>query len=242
MRPEIIHRKKKIKGSSSTILHEFIDEFQNSFCRRAKQYIKYKIDDEEIEHIFYYGEQQTKSFITATLDQLCDSYFMQEFSIERKNIRGKKASDPKSGRVDYYFRYGENTKFSALLEVKQGWIRYYNKEKWTMYAYVFERHQSAVEQLKKIKDKLYFKIDNLYGLALTILPLFVRYSKGEKQMSLNSDTLCKIAGDALYRSGAYACGYWVIPRKLCPIDNWEKIYENHPGIVFLWSISKYTRK
>ncbi|RMG39966.1 MAG: hypothetical protein D6732_03540 [Methanobacteriota archaeon] len=125
-------RKKEFNGSGSRVIFDFIEEFQEEFKERIFKYAEAKLpylDDGGFEHGFYYGEQQTKTFVTSSLDSICNSEVMQEYSVDRRKKDDKEESDVEgNGNVDYWCRYGVSTKTSILIEVKQSWIRYYDKK------------------------------------------------------------------------------------------------------------------
>lgn len=71
------------------------------------------------------GEQQVKTAVTCALNKPCNGYFMQEPSVSRKiNTEKKDDTNYSNGYVDYWCRYGENTKISILLEIKHHWINH----------------------------------------------------------------------------------------------------------------------
>jgi hypothetical protein len=241
--------KKNICGTGSKVIIDFIKQFQSEFCKKIKKYAAHRKKDNYFEHLFYYGEQQTKTYITSILDRLCDTNFMQETQVERriKRYRGKHHL-LNSGRVDYWCRYGNTIKISLLFEIKQAWLRIYNHNKWTIYREIPLRHLKAVEQLAQIKDKSQFTSDSLYSLALTVIPLYMRYNSAKDSViELKENIMKKIANEVMGKTVAHAYGYWIIPKEYCPIASWnegyieKKIFENHPGIIFIWSIQKITR-
>jgi hypothetical protein len=242
------HRK-----SGSRIINRFIRDFQNEFARKIIMYTRHRLPDLQyggFEHGFYYGEQSTKTFITAALDKICKSNVMQEYSIERKKPSDKKKAELGKGKLDYWCQYGKSTRVSILLEVKQDWIRYQNHPaKWTIYATSIIKHKTAVRQITQIKDKSQLTTGSiLYGLALTVLPIYVRYkSSGDSEIRLNYDILNKIGRAAKTELKAHAYGCFSISKKMSPVDVWNEagrayIRENHPGVILVWSILKCTKK
>lgn len=248
MKPEF-YSYKKLYGTGSSLVIEFIKYLQDEFCARIKRYALYRGLDREFEHLFYYGEQQTKTYISGLLDKICDTNFMQETQVKRRTNKFKKKREIlRNGRLDYWCRYGDVTKISILMEIKQSWIRYYDPHEWTIYEDVTNKHQTAINQLLDIENKRDYTVDNLYGLALTILPIYTRYpNKNSPRVKLTTKIIESIANKAMQIANADAFGSWIIPDAYCPIDTWYesensiKKNENHPGIIFLWSIKKFTK-
>jgi hypothetical protein len=238
---------KSFLGKGKKLIKEFISGFQDNLSKNIFQYAKLSKNDGEIEHLFWYGEQQLKTAATTSLFKLCNGYIMQEPGVSRKvNKSGDSAADYKNGRVDYWCRIGKATKVSILVEMKHGWIKYYSPKKWTIYKYALDRHESAIKQLHDI-EKSDFIVDHLYGVALTVLPMFIKYdSIDEKYLSLNQNTLNNICERALKNTNVHACGGFILPNVIQEITDWSdetrNIYESYPGLVYLWSIYKYTKK
>jgi hypothetical protein len=216
--------RKNICGTGSKIIVDFIKQFQAEFCKKIKKYASHRKRDNYFEHLFYYGEQQTKTYITSILDRLCDANFMQETQVERRirKFRGKQLL-LNTGWVDYWCTYGNTRKISLLFEIKQTWLRLYNHNKWTIYREIPLRHSEAVEQLAQIKDKSQFTSGSLYSLALTVIPLYVRYkSSQDSVIELKENIMKKIADAIMGKTGAHAYGYWIIPKEYCPIASSSK--------------------
>lgn len=238
---------KNFSGKGKNLIKEFIHGFQANFSKDICQYARLSKNDQGIEHLFWYGEQQLKTAATTSLCKLCNGYIMQEPGVARKVIKSKRAAtDYKNGRVDYWCRIGKTTKVSILVEMKHGWIRYYSPKKWTIYRYALDRHELAIKQVHDI-EKSDFIINHLYGVALTVLPMFTKYkSLNENIQSVNQRILTNICEQAIKNTRVNACGGFVIPNSLQEITDWSdekrKIYESYPGLVFLWSIYKYTKK
>ena len=244
---QILLYEKSFSGKGSFIITKFIEDFQNNFSEDIFKYANSSMNDLGIEHLFWYGEQQIKTAVTTSLSRLCNGYVMQEPGVARKVLKEKSSNvEHKNGRVDYWCRTGQTVKLSILAEVKQAWIRYYSPNRWTMYKYARDSHKSAVKQIKDI-DKSDFIVDNLYGVALTILPIFTRYkSLKAKVIKINSEILTEICLKALAATKVHACGGFIIPDNFQEISDWSydniKIYESYPGLLFLWSIYKFTKK
>lgn len=241
---------KTFQGAGSKLIFRFIEEFQKTFRQHIVVYARHRLPDKSVggfEHAFYYGEQQTKTFVTTALAKICNYNLLQEYSVERRKPTSKTRSESGKGKVDYWLRFGDSTKISLLVEIKQAWIQYFSKEHWTIYANGPKRHAAAVKQLKDIKDKRDYTIDHLYGLAMTILPIYSRYGSGtDPLVKLQSKVLSAVAEEARTKSNADAYGAFVFPAEVAPIDTWDnedgQIHENHPGLVLLWSMNKFTNK
>ena len=246
---------KQFGGAGSKLVWRFAKELRKQFRNRVEAYARHRLldlDDGGFEHAFYYGEQQVKTYLTAALDAVCSSNFMQEVGVERRKERTGKKQEWGSGAVDYWCRYGEATQTSLLLEVKHFWIRYYPEredERWcTVYAIGRHRHQEAVEQINSIEDKMDFTTDNLYGLALTILPVVVKYKEEpEEPTLLDRASLQEIGERAMTELSGHAFGAFTLPKELAVVDEWtddegEARFENHPGVVMVWSAKKFSRK
>jgi len=244
---------KSFKGGGSQLVYRFIKEFQESFCQRVFKYARHRLQDLDtggFEHAFYYGEEVTKTFVTGALDDVCKSNVMQEYSVERKKTASKNKRSTANGKLDYWCGYGDLTKISILMEVKQHWIQYRSPnhpKPWTVSKGGIKRHHDkANEQIRDIKDKTLLAVGSLYGLALTILPIYVRYkSKEEDPVYLNTKLLNAIAGEARREANANAYGAFCLKKELCLKDFWDTdngtVYQSYPGVVLLWSINKLTR-
>ncbi len=245
MKTSLIYEK-VLSGKGKLLIKEFMENFQGVFARDVCKYAKNTKKDIGLEHIFWYGEQRTKTIVTTTLHNVCKGYFMQESGVSRILDKSKSNElDYQKGKVDYWCRIGSATKISLLIEVKQGWIKYDSPDKWTLYQHAIDRHESAIKQIKNIK-KSDFLGDNLYGIALTLLPLFAKYkSSDSKPIKISSEVLGKICSKTMKKTNSHACGSFIIPEGLQEISDWPKqdktIYESYPGFIFVWYIYKCTR-
>ncbi len=200
MEPILLY-KKSLSGKGKNIIKNFVYSLQKNIIGDIYQYANYRINDQGLDHLFLYGEQQLKTAVTTALYKLCGGYMMQEPGVARKVNKGKKSeNDYKNGRVDYWCRIGGSIKISIIVEMKHGWIRYYSPKRWTIYKYALDRHESAVKQIKDI-EKNDFIIDNLFGVALTILPMFSRHkSEDEKVNKMEPSTLRNICEQIMNRT------------------------------------------
>lgn len=240
---------KCFKRSGSRLIKDFLFELQKAFQLRIVKYANHKLKYSKtggFEHAFYWGEQRTKSYITAALDEVCDSNFIQEYFVERKILKSKKSSKIKNGRVDYLCQYGSTSVIDILLEVKQNWIRYKENNESTHYSGTTVLHHEAVKQLKSIHQKMDFRNKSLFGVAMTILPIFTRYpTKDASIIRLSRKKINEIAQSAMKIAKANCYGYFLMPKQLLIIDEWDygkKTYESYPGVIIIYTINKYSRK
>ena len=239
---------KSFTGTGKLLINNFLQSFQNEFEKFVINYAEHSTNDYELEHIFWFSEQQVKTAVTCALNKPCNGHFMQEPSVSRKiNTKKREENDYSNGRVDYWCRFGENTKLSILLEVKHHWINLYKNGHFTLYKMAKERHKKAIGQIKNIKKDDY-NIDNLFGAALTILPIFTRYkSKNEEILQINNTSIEKLGEEVLGQANSNACGGFVIPKKLQVITSFydedadKERFQSFPGIIMLWSLHKFTR-
>jgi len=241
---------KCFSGTGKKLINDFIQSFQNEFEKFVINYAEHSTVDCDLEHIFWFGEQQIKTAVTCALNKPCNGYFMQEPVVSRKrkiNTKKKEKIDYSNGRVDYWCRFGERTKISILLEVKHHWLNLYKNDRFTFYKEAEKRHVKAISQIKDIKKDEY-NTGNLFGAALTILPIFTRYkSDDEETLIINNNKLEKLGEEIIGLANSNACGGFVIPRKLQPItsfydENAEKEkYQSFPAVLMLWTVYKFTR-
>ncbi len=241
------YTKKHFNKKGARLIPEFTKQFQDVFATDVCKYAEMSKRDIGLEHIFWEGEQQLKTAVTTTLYSICNGFFMQEVPVSRrveKRISGKQRLQP--GRVDYWCRIGDSTRISLLIEVKQEWIRYYHPDKITRLGNVVKKHNQAITQIKDI-DKKDFMEDNLFGIALTLLPIFVKYtSQVDKIIKISNQVLENICKKAMNETNSHACGGFVMPPELQKIFHWPEAgrerYESYPGFIFVWSIYKSTKK
>jgi len=69
---------KAMPGRGSRLIFLFLKDFQDEFCTRIKKYATHCEEDGELDHLFCYGEQRSKTHMTAALDAVCDCHFLQE--------------------------------------------------------------------------------------------------------------------------------------------------------------------
>ena len=183
--------------------------------------------------------------MTAAIDEVCDSDFMQERKVKRDKGRRGRGRSIGRGKVDYWCRYGLNAKTTVLMEAKQDWIRWCpNKEDCTVYSSAVEHHQEAVQQVGSVFGKMEHTTGNLYGVALTVLPIFVRYdSADDPQVTLRSRQLAAVAEKAREKLNGHAVGVFAMPRAAAVTVEFDSgTVESNPGVVLVWSVFKFSRK
>ena len=240
---------KNFSGTGKKLINDFIISFHDEFEKFVLNYAKRSLLDDELEHIFWFGEEQVKTAVACVLCRLCKGYVMQEPAVYRKiNTEKKEENQLKSGRVDYWCRYGNKTKISILIEVKHHWINLDKNKQYVLYKEAQRRHLSAIKQIKNIKKDDY-NIDNLYGAALTILPIFTRYdTPDENLLLLNKNQLSEICEEIVGTANSNGCGGFLIPKELQSIttfydENVEKDkYQSFPGVILIWTLYKFTRR
>ncbi len=241
-------------------LQAFIKEFQDEFCKRVEKYAEYS-KKERFEPSFCHSEQQTKTHITAALDAVCDSNFLQEYRVWRQrkvkhHRRGYGRSIALSkGKVDYRCGYEmKDIKIKILLEMKQNWIRYsptppYQRKpgnEWRISAACIKAHKEAIDDLGSIWKELEQRGDNtenLYGLALTLLPLYCGYpwdAPSTQPVKIPEDSMAQIGREAQDAANADAHGTFIVQPHLDGLvprgEGYYNGYESYPGMVFLWSV------
>jgi hypothetical protein len=239
---------KKFSGTGKKLINDFIRSFHDEFEKFVINYAKCSTLDDELEHIFWFGEQQVKTAVTCALCKVCKGHLMQEPVVYRKiNTEKKEENQFANGRLDYWCRYGSKTKISILIEVKHHWISLDKNRKYVLYKEAERRHALAIRQIKSIKKDDY-NIDNLYGAALTILPIFTRYNTSDdKLLLLNKNQLSELCEEILGTANSNVCGGFLIPKELQSIttfydENAEKNkYQSFPGVILIWTLYKFTR-
>lgn len=241
---------KSFNGSGKKLINKFIKSFSGEFEKFVINYANNSLDEDDLEHIFWFGEQQVKTAVTCALNRPCNGNFMQEPVVSRRSINTQDESDEvcSNGRVDYMCRYGTNRKISILLEVKHHWINMHRNGKHHLYSIARKRHEKAIKQLKSI-EKSYHIVDHLYGAALTIVPIFTRYKTAEdKLFVINNNLIADLGQKIINETKFHACSGFVIPKNLQQITSFydEKAkagkFQSFPGLIMLWSLYKLTKK
>jgi len=239
---------KKFTGTGEKLIKDFLQSFQKEFEKFVINYAEHSVEDQELEHIFWFSEQQVKTAVTCALNKPCNGYFMQEPGVLRKiHTKKEKKKEYKNGRADYWCRFGDKTRLSILIEVKHHWINLYKNHNFTFYKIAQERHIKAIEQIKNI-EKNDYNIDNLFGTVLTILPIFTRYnSNDEDPLIINNNSIQEICEKMIGKAKSNACGGFVIPKKFQTItsffdDTEKEKFQSFPGVIMLWTLYKFTRR
>jgi hypothetical protein len=239
---------RRLQGTGSRLISSFIGDFQGEFRERVVKYGDYRLSDpgkDAFDQVVAYSEQQAKTCVTAALDAVCDSNLIQECPVDRKKPISKRKVVRAKGKLDYWCEYGEGTPIDILVEVKHGWIRYYKKNRHTVYAWAIDRHAEAVKQLRDIQDKR-----NLgdYAMALTILPVYQLTTKRrEAGVCLDQNSLAGIVDGAAQMTGADRVWAFTLPVKQSKAlfgfkdNDGVRRYESYPAVVLLWSILKIRR-
>lgn len=222
-----------MKGRGARTIKAFKESFEKQLSKLIKKYARNCLEEGTPEHAFSFGEQQIKGHITAAIDRVCDSYFIQEYQVDRS---------PGKGRVDYWLRYGADTKITVLLEVKHYWIRLYESGIHTIYAESVRRHKSAREQLRRIRKREFANGDYCFTVALTILPAYARYpSMHSKILKPSAKSIDEIARDIRNRLNGEVT-YFLMRGDENQIDEVKKdIFESYPAMFLVWSVTKIHR-
>jgi hypothetical protein len=241
--------KKRFTGRGARLIPEFLMEMQTAFFKRLIKYAEYRLVDLKtggFEHAFSYGEQRTKGFISGALDEVCNSNFIQEYGIERDSQKKTRSRRNGNGRVDYWCEYGSANPIDVLLEVKQYWARYHSeRKKMTHYSNTHDLHQEAVDQLRKIKNRMDYTNGALFGVAMTVIPVSTDYPKKNSDPArLGRSSLERIAAEAMKAAKAHGYGYLKLPPRLSPIETFsspKKSHENFPAVLVVYSVTKFHR-
>lgn len=93
---------RKFTGTGKILIKGFLQSFQKEFEKFVINYAELSVEDQELEHIFWFSEQQIKTAVTCALNKPCNGYFMQEPGVSRKIYTEKEEEkEYKNGRVDY---------------------------------------------------------------------------------------------------------------------------------------------
>lgn len=229
-------------GTGSRMVIDFIEDLSKEFFKRINLFAEHARNRDDFEHVFWYGEQTTKGIISAALDKVTQCNFLQEYSISRK-----KEDQRTDGRIDYWAQYGKSTKVDSIIEVKQSWIRLY-EDKWTIHAAAAKYHENALNQLKTIQDKTIYSYGNLYGIAMSVIPVYARYKdvdeniisiKNSKVTEIGDNLIKSLKADALFFNKIRNSDN--IIHHFTP-ENKDDKFESHPGVFIVYSIRKYTKK
>jgi len=247
--PMIVLNKKKFLGVGGTTVRKLIGRIGDELGKKFSKYAQCT----DGEQAFWFGESQTKGYVTAVLDGLCGGYLMQEYPVARlegdtPRSGGYDYTDRSSGRVDYYCVYYDgDSGVSLLVEVKQYWIRFFpdpDKSRFTVYAEGVRRHETAKEQLKKIGGKQDFKVGKrLYGVALSIMPVFSRHKSDEEKVSpIGEEDSGTVLGAVRKKLGAHAVDFLPSPKSAIRIwPTVDNTFESYPGVVLAWSLLKLSK-
>ena len=167
MRIEVYRPNGNKPKSGSRLLNRFLEDLAEAISKRIHRSAGHAfIDRDDPEMPFWYNEQTTKGIITASIDEITETNFYQEYSIKRED---------KNGRIDYWLEYGSRTKVQIVLEVKQSWARIYENDI-TIYNGTINLLNDAKKQLDAIEDKASYAN---YAIGMLIMPLFSRYESND---------------------------------------------------------------
>lgn len=238
---------KSFSGNGSRLISQFMEKTSESLYKKLVAFGEHSQLDGLNDNIFCYQERQIKGQIAAALDNICRGYFMQEPPVKRKAAQHKENEGEDSGGwCDFWCRFGETKKIDVLIEVKHWWIRFYCKKEPTFYKRGVQLHRNALKQIHKIKKKDYIN-GHLFGAALSVVPIFIRYAnENETPLAMNDELLKEVLVDAMKKSGARFGYIKGVPEKLnkiaeCQNSKGNVIYESYPAILLLWSVNKITR-
>jgi hypothetical protein len=238
---------KSFTGSGSKLISQFIERTSASLFMKFFAYSSHCKLDGTDGNVFCYKERQIKGQIAAALDVVCDSYFMQEPPVGRKVNEDKDSVGGDSGGwCDFWCRFGKDRKIDVLIEVKHSWFRFHSEGKMTFYKWAENQHQKAIEQIHKINKTGYIN-DHLFGAALSVVPVFVRYNqKEETPYVMDSERLEAILKYALKKSDAHFGYIKSLPDGLnnvdeCQAANGRTVFESYPAVLLLWSVNKFHR-
>jgi hypothetical protein len=177
---------------------------------------------------FWYREQQTKTFITMALGNLCAGSVLQEPPIRRSTKEGKS-----SGRVDYYCQFGGK---ALLLEFKQRWL---GGAQLSLHR-LKSTHSSVAEQIRSLDKKYMVKEwDAYFGLGITLAPIYLNALVNHKTDKTLDERL-EVAIETLRKDrNVSAVSYFknkVNAKKSGErlIVSWAKKQEEYPGVLMLW--------
>jgi len=220
-------------GGSITARSFFDNVCSNTIVYLERYFVN--MPKEYKEHGFKNSEQQIKSYLTAAINKVTNSSFMQEVSVDRKS--------GKSGRVDYWANF-QNCSF--LIEVKHNWIHYYPEtNKITWHLSKSATLKSAVQQLDDIDERTEYKYRNhLYSLGMLVAPFYVR---NRKAVPLRFDE--DLANNIIFeekKNSANIFALWILDKKYLYLNEWEEnsgkeSAEYYPAMCFSGKFKKLSK-
>lgn len=176
---------------------------------------------------FWYGEQQTKTFVTLALGNLCAGSVMQEPTCRRRN-GGSEAS---RGRADYYCAFGEHAFF---LEFKQTWIGNGRKSQLST-TRALNVHSNVSAQVRAIRDRDW-EVD--FTVGLTLAPIWSDVLRRKEPIDID-ETRSKSAVDAFLSTDrdVHAVSYFQTRLNGEPLVEWtesngRRKRQHYPGFSF----------
>jgi len=222
------------------MLNLFLDDLAKAIEKRIHRSAEHAFvgrDDPEMP--FWYNEQTSKGILTASIDELTETNFYQEYSIQRE--KG-------DGRLDYWLEYGNQTKIQIIFEVKHSWARIYS-DRITIYNHAINLFNDAKEQLHSMGQKAFYAN---YAIAMLIMPLFSRYkSDSDKPLKLSRKRI-EILQDGIERrfksTHPYESQILILPHEYNKIHIFKKnehdakdFFESYPGTCLIYYIKKITK-
>ncbi|MBI5584516.1 MAG: hypothetical protein HY892_11900 [Deltaproteobacteria bacterium] len=232
---------KKFRGRGSRIIWPLIQNFQDKLSN------VFNVHERTMgEPAFWYNELQTKTFITLSLYKVSETV-IQEYPIDRKRGHDNKITN--RCRADFFFRH-QNITF--LTEFKQAWLYAYERQDSVTcsFGYVMKMHNSCVQQIKSFDSAISHTPDNLYAIALTMSPLFIKITKNTNVPELKNNKVDELMSAAKkyyfkkYKSSLSAIGFQKRKNSLIYSTeiNGENQHQEYPGIFYFWTINKISRR
>jgi hypothetical protein len=221
--------------------------FFNSLCLETIKALKdYYIHQNKTEHGFEMREQQVKTYLTIALGKITGNNVIQEYTIDRnKSDKDKDYTDEgiSIGRLDYWTGYN---KTNFLIEVKHGWVRYYQENEFTFYSGLAKKITSATKQINNITPKKHLHDKkHMFGLSLLIAPIF-GWNTEFKVIKMSQQNLDYYWKECKKR-GANIIGFWRINNEYNNTnsfenDNGKSFTEDFYGVFFIGRLKKISKK
>ena len=233
----------EINGAKET--QRFLDSLFRETINSFKRYFDNQPNDAK-EYGFEFREQQVKTYLTIALNEVTKGNFMQEYPNSRIFHRkgSKKNIEQSTGFIDYWADMKEST---YLMEIKHQWIKYHPEtDEYTFYSYLQGKFKQSVAQIDSIENKMNLKTKkHLFGIALTIVPVFVKNNPLER-IILDKETInffikeCMGGKDEMR---ANVLGGWILEENYLQEFNYSEDSESeyYPAVLFLAKVKKYSR-
>jgi hypothetical protein len=184
-----------------------------------------------------------KTFITVALNRITNGNFIQEYPLDRKFLDNDDGNIfSANGYLDYW---GSYSKCDYLIEVKHGWVRFYpDSNEYTLFQGTLDKFRSSIRQLDAVADKAEYRVNNhLFGIGLTIAPVFVRNADLEV-LNPSKELNDSLFSDIQQEKGDFIA-IWYLEKEYAHLftfytDNGE-VSEYFPALLFFGKIKKYSR-